>query len=407
MSDLLPATRVLLVELLEGLDRGDATLPELRVGDPGRSGSRYWLYGAEGRRPFETRRPFAQFDELRAAGLLRKLRKESTGTYFAFTPRAFDLRDRIVNQRSPSTARRKRPSQPPLELSAAEDRLSLLRNQHAETRAALIGLVELSSITEFRNSPGSGIFYVPINPWTWDPLPAGALLALGAARAHADAWLMLARGVIAAAASEYLEDFDSESDVVRSVYIRDSSAKAPAGDPARVIQEVDAALSKQLQIVESLPGAVEPGALLVIPDTNALLQDPALEDWVLGEETVWVVIAQQVVTELDAKKVDGNEKVRAKAETLIRRFREYGRRGDTLAGVKLAGNKMFLELPLAADMTLVPSLDPTHADDRILASALHLAALRLTSRVVLVTRDRNLQNKARFFRLPAVDVAEL
>jgi hypothetical protein len=31
----------------------------------------------------------------------------------------------------------------------------------------------------------------------------------------------------------------------------------------------------------------------------------------------------------------------------------------------------------------------------------------LTSRVILVTRDRNLQNKAGFFQLPAVDVAEL
>lgn len=406
MSDLLPATRVLLLEILEGLDRADATLPELRVSDPGRLGSRYWLHGTQ-RRPFAGHRPFAQFDELRAAGLLRKLRTEGTDTYFAFTPQAFDLRDRIVNQRSPSTARRQRPSQPPPELSAAEDRLSVLRSQHAETRAALIGLAELSRITEFRNSPGSGIVYVPINPWTWDPLPAGALPALGAARAHAEAWLTLARAVIAAAAPEHLTDVDSESDVLRSVYIRDSSGKAPARNAAGVIQAVDAALSKQLQIIERLPGAVEPGALLVIPDTNALLQDPALEDWVLGDETAWVVIAQQVVTELDAKKVDGNDKVRAKAETLIRRFREYGRRGDTLAGVKLAGNKMFRELPLAPDMTLVPSLDPAHADDRILASALHLAALRLTSRVVLVTRDRNLQNKARFFRLPAVDVAEL
>lgn len=92
MTELLPATQELLVEVLDGLDPADEHLPELRVGNPGRSGSRYWLYGFKNR-SFEGRRPFAQFDELRVAGLLRKLRKTESGTFFAFTPAAFRFRD--------------------------------------------------------------------------------------------------------------------------------------------------------------------------------------------------------------------------------------------------------------------------------------------------------------------------
>ena len=78
--NLRPATQQLLLEILEGLDVADPDLPELRVGAPGRTGSRYWLYGKRNR-SFQRRRPFAQFDELASARLLRKVRKESSGTY--------------------------------------------------------------------------------------------------------------------------------------------------------------------------------------------------------------------------------------------------------------------------------------------------------------------------------------
>lgn len=103
-----------------------------------------------------------------------------------------------------------------------------------------------------------------------------------------------------------------------------------------------------------------------------------------------------------------NRPVAEKAMQLIRRFKEYARRGDTFEGVVLAGKRSLRELPFSPDASQMPGeLDSDHADDRILATALHLSALHLNSRVVLVTRDRNLQNKARFWRLPAVDVADL
>ena len=187
-----------------------------------------------------------------------------------------------------------------------------------------------------------------------------------------------------------------------------TGADEAGGPPSFKFYELrDNLLSRQLHLIDRLPGAVETPELLIVPDTNALLADPALAQWVLGDEPATIVVPQQVVAELDRKKAEGNEKVAKKADSIIRRFREYGRRGDTLAGVKLVGKRLFKELPDSPDMSLVPDLDPNHADDRILASAVAISAAHTSSRVVLVTRDRNLQNKARLRGLVAIDVSDI
>ena len=56
MMRLLPATEQLLLSLLDGLDAADPHLPEVRVTEGGRMGSRYWLKGPQPR-AFDERRP--------------------------------------------------------------------------------------------------------------------------------------------------------------------------------------------------------------------------------------------------------------------------------------------------------------------------------------------------------------
>jgi predicted ribonuclease YlaK len=58
-------------------------------------------------------------------------------------------------------------------------------------------------------------------------------------------------------------------------------------------------------------------------------------------------------------------------------------------------------------MSELAGLDPSHGDDRILATALELAHRELPSTVIVITRDRNAANKARQLELPAVDVADV
>ena len=54
----------------------------------------------------------------------------------------------------------------------------------------------------------------------------------------------------------------------------------------------------------------------------------------------------------------------------------------------------------------LPWLRGGHADDELLASVLELRCQDLNAVVALATRDRNLQNKARFARCPHLDVED-
>lgn len=218
MAELLPATQALLLELLEGLDSASADLPEVRVSAGGRHGSRYWLHGRE-RKSFDGRRPVAQFDELRAAGYLRKLRSESSGVYYGFTPAAFQLRDELARTLAPPKPARTRPDAPPPELLNAASMRDELQQRADRAMESLVALAEVSGIKTFQNDPASSAFYLPKNPHRWLGLDREHIPLLGPAREYAEAWLVTARLVVATAAPEHLDDFDEGAATLRRVYI--------------------------------------------------------------------------------------------------------------------------------------------------------------------------------------------
>jgi hypothetical protein len=54
----------------------------------------------------------------------------------------------------------------------------------------------------------------------------------------------------------------------------------------------------------------------------------------------------------------------------------------------------------------LPWLDPSNADDKILAAFIEVMRLRTAHPGFIVTRDINLQNKAEFARLPFLEPPE-
>jgi rRNA-processing protein FCF1 len=412
VAELLPGTRDLLLETLDGLKPNSEHIPELRMGKPGRSGCRYWLYGRQ-RKVFEGRRPAAQFEELRAAGLLRKLREDkSTGTYFAFTPAAFRERDAIAHAAGTSNARsktRSRPAQPAPELTSAPTRLDVLRTLGEKAKISLAELIEVSKVKKtVENDPGSGVVFIPLHWWRWLELKQEDRPLLGAARKSAEKWLEACRVTLALGGPEHLEEFGELQKTVRRIYIRGSNSDGPMSESlVENTRQVQEAIDKQFALVDALPSAHEPKQLILVPDTNALLQDPDMESWQTGNQKCTIMIVSQVQAELDTKKA-GSTKVAEKAASLIRRFKEYSRRGDSLEGVPLSGARCFREVPIRPNMEQAPSwLDSSQPDDCILAATLELASNHLSSRVILVTRDRGLQNKARSAECPAIDVEDL
>lgn len=183
------------------------------------------------------------------------------------------------------------------------------------------------------------------------------------------------------------------------------SLGAPGSTIEAIRTRVDEALAEQLDVLKDLPSAQDEGEKLLVPDTNALLYKPAIENWQLGGEAWTIVLVPQVVRELDAKKL--HPRLRDKAESVIRRLKEYGRRGDTFEGVPVAGQLRLREVAVDADMDAAPSwLRAGHGDDELLASAFELRWQDMSAVVCLATRDRNMQNKARFGRLPYIDVEQ-
>lgn len=163
------------------------------------------------------------------------------------------------------------------------------------------------------------------------------------------------------------------------------------------------ALDKQIALLEGLYDSSD-GSVIYVPDTNALLYNPALEDWRFVDSPRFIILlTPTVLSELDTLKVNHRvEDVRGKAEGLIKRIKGYRTRGKLAEGVSLVGNISQL-MTLAVEPTFDKSiswLDESNNDDRIIATFIEIMRQHPRSTAVLVTRDINLQNKAEFANLP-------
>jgi hypothetical protein len=174
-------------------------------------------------------------------------------------------------------------------------------------------------------------------------------------------------------------------------------------DTSTAFMSASNALDSMVALLNNLYD-VSDGASIYVPDTNALLYNPKIEDWRFMESPQFTIaLLPTVLLELDELKVNHRvEDVRNKAESLIRRVKEYRRRGRLTEGVTIVQNQVDL-ISIATEPNVdktFPWLDKDNSDDRILAATVEIMRLRPRSAVTLVTRDINLQNKAEFARMP-------
>jgi PIN domain len=253
----------------------------------------------------------------------------------------------------------------------------------------------------FEDDANSAVRMVAWDVWKWS-FPAEATPARRAAAQLLDRWVDLARRLLAAAAPETVADFDEHISVLRAPVDLSSSADGPgAAESAAAAAHIQAGLAEQVQLLEGVLDVENAAELWLVPDTNALLMNPALEEWD-GDEPATIVIVPQVMRELDRHKLHhSNADVREKARKLIRRFDEYSRRGDTLEeSVPLAGKLTYRDVVVDPDMcTTVPWLRADNADDQILASVLELRWHHPHRSITLVTEDQLLRGKARRARI--------
>jgi hypothetical protein len=174
-------------------------------------------------------------------------------------------------------------------------------------------------------------------------------------------------------------------------------------------EAVDAAgraLDTQLELLSFLDGGGADDEVIMVPDTNALLRRPELDEWTFGAGRFTLLLLPQVLRELDEQKMRATRpELRETAESVIRRIKDLAGRGSLQAGVTLRRDKSTVR-SIATEPNMEETLewlDPTSGDDRIIAGMIDAMRRFPRSTVVLVTTDVNLQNKAAFAALPFVE----
>lgn len=171
------------------------------------------------------------------------------------------------------------------------------------------------------------------------------------------------------------------------------------------------ALDSQVGLLNRLHGQAD-GKPAFVPDTNALIFNPAIDKWRFdGAAEFAIVLTPPVLSELDNLKVNHRvEAVREKSEKVIRQVKECRRRAAA-AGIRLADGVVLVSgvseiVAIATEPQMarsLPWLDPANKDDQLLAAVIEVCRMRPRSPVLLVTGDINLQNKAEFANVPFVE----
>lgn len=148
--------------------------------------------------------------------------------------------------------------------------------------------------------------------------------------------------------------------------------------------------------------------IIIVPDTNALIQKPEPKDYkeIVNSEKLTIIFLPTVLSELDELKIkSSNLAFQNKVKAVIKRLKGYRKQGNLIDGVtveKSISLKMIASEP-NFDLTL-SWLDKENNDDRIISSALEIQRDNPSSAVCLLTSDINLQNKAEMARLAYLDI---
>ena len=150
--------------------------------------------------------------------------------------------------------------------------------------------------------------------------------------------------------------------------------------------------------------------LFLIPDTNAIIEYPDPKSYrKLFNEPFTFLIFPTILSELDQLKINHrNETFREKAKSVIKKLKGYRNQGDVLAGVVV--DKSIIVKMVAVEPNFSNTLkwlDSNNNDDRIIVNALNVQVQHPSDRVILITSDINLQNKAQAAMLALADTDDV
>ncbi|MDQ6807074.1 MAG: hypothetical protein M3065_19420 [Actinomycetota bacterium] len=239
-------------------------------------------------------------------------------------------------------------------MTDARSTLDELTGLADEIASALSDVLDHSEIYEaIRNTPDSPAFIFG-NPFAWRPVSREHQPLIGKARRLLETWEALTSVAVRSVAPSRLEAFRDHAEILREVVDQCAGDRVPSDSVVGVRNMLAQALQQQREMLADLPSAHGAAELLIVPDTNALVFQPALEEWRPTDGKWTVVLVPQVIRELDELKLR-DKPVSEAANSFIRRLDEYGRRGDTFEGISVRPGVRLREVPIEADMTQAPA----------------------------------------------------
>lgn len=149
-----------------------------------------------------------------------------------------------------------------------------------------------------------------------------------------------------------------------------------------------------LQVLESKIGT----NVIIVPDTNSIVAnpDPVSYASIAGADRFTFLLLPTVLSELDElKNLHRNPDFRDKAKAVVTRIKGWRNQGALRDGVTVSKTITIRAIAAEPNMKKALSwLDPENKDDRIIASILELHATHPSDKIILVTGDINLSNKA-------------
>jgi hypothetical protein len=230
----------------------------------------------------------------------------------------------------------------------------------------------------------------------WGEVNAHQRSAQLAIKRDFDGWIELLKIAVKGAPEDVMQELQTAEENFR-IWIELDSNWSLTPHPTQNEQKLCGDVRKFEEILSILDANATSGVILV-PDTNAIIKepDPAKYRATVAANDFTFLLLPTILSELDSlKNLHKNPDFRDKAEKVVTRIKGWRKQGSQSGGVTVDGTIIVKAAHSEPDMESTLSwLDADVPDDRIIASLLEIQSANPTCRVVLVTGDINLQNKA-------------
>ena len=280
---------------------------------------------------------------------------------------------------------------------------SRLRWELSTIAQRLANLIQELPVKQRRDVPGVISFFPDYH---WDEPSAGQIKMQIEIKRDYEEWFEVFKAVFVGAPDDLSRRIE-EADQLLRTWIELGENYSIEPDSTSNERKLWAEAERFIRILEitEADGTSPP---ILIPDTNAIVgsPDPTRYRTITNGDTFTFMLLPTVLSELDVlKNHHRNADFRDKAKKAISRIKGWRRQGSLRNGVTVDRTITVRAVANEPDMqNTLKWLDKENRDDRIVASVIEAQSANPTARVMLVTGDINLMNKADVAR---IETAEL